>query len=335
VAPKTFTKVVSMTASTTPPPPLAIVTGATAGLGLETAKGLASAGYRVIIAGRNPEKGKLACHAIRAQQPGAKVRFEWLDLNSLDSVHQFAARLRESETSLQRLVNNAGIMALPKFERTEDGFERQFGVNYLGHFLLTSLLLPLLIASSSASEPGAESSHPDSPSPGSPRVVQLASLAHRSGRIDFDDLNGERDYDPWRAYRQSKLAMLLFAQALQKRSDQHGWGILSVAAHPGLSRTALFDAGVKSRPLIGSAFKLVMPLISQTAAEGARPTLHAALADDVCPGDYFGPDGFSETKGAPKRAHRSQVAKDQAVEDRLWEVSCELTGAVWSNAQAR
>ncbi|OLO08745.1 short chain dehydrogenase [Salinicola sp. MH3R3-1] len=304
--------------TTSPSAPLAIVTGATAGLGLETAKGLASAGYRVIVAGRNPEKGKLACHAVRNHQSGAEVRFELLDLDSLDSVRQFATRLRESESSLQRLINNAGIMAPPRLERTQDGFERQFGVNYLGHFLLTSLLLPLLVA--------AESSKPES----RPRVVQLSSLAHRSGRIDFGDLDSGKQYDPWRAYRQSKLAMLLFAQALQKQSDQHGWGLLSVAAHPGLSRTALFDAGVKSRALIGSAFKLVMPLISQSAAAGARPTLHAALGDDVRPGDYFGPDGFSETKGAPRRAHRSNAAKDQAVEDRLWEVSCELTGAAWT-----
>ncbi|WP_110643180.1 oxidoreductase [Salinicola sp. CPA57] len=305
-------------------PPLAIVTGATAGLGLETAKGLADAGYRVIVAGRNPEKGKLACHAVRAHRPGAEVRFELLDLDSLESVRQFAARLRGSETELRLLINNAGIMALPRRERTADGFERQFGVNYLGHFLLTSLLLPMLVAATSSdskSEP--------------PRVVQLSSLAHRSGRIAFDDLDGGKHYDPWHAYRQSKLAMLLFAQALQKQSDQHGWDILSVAAHPGLSRTALFDAGVKSRALIGQAFKLVMPLISQSAAEGARPTLHAALGDDVRPGDYFGPDGFSETRGAPKRAFRSKAARDRAVEDRLWEVSCKLTGAAWSSEPRR
>ncbi|OHY99661.1 oxidoreductase [Salinicola sp. MIT1003] len=297
-------------------PPLAIVTGATAGLGLETAKGLASAGYRVVIAGRNPDKGKLACHAVRQHRPGVDVRFELLDLDSLESIRQFAARLRKSEATLERLINNAGIMAPPKLERTEDGFERQFGVNYLGHFLLTSLLQPLLVASFHRGR--------------APRVVQLSSLAHRSGRIDFDDLNGERDYDPWRAYRQSKLAMLLFAQALQKQSDRHGWGLSSLAAHPGLSRTALFDAGVKSRALAGQAFKLVMPLISQSAAEGAKPTLHAALAGDVDGGDYFGPDGFSETRGEPKRAHRSAAARDRAVEDRLWTVSCELTGAVWT-----
>lgn len=291
--------------------PLAVVTGATAGLGLETAKGLAKAGYRIVVAARNPEKGKLACQAIRQHHAGADVRFEALELDSLASVRAFAARLRQTESSLERLINNAGIMALPRRERTEDGFERQFGVNYLGHFLLTSLLMPLLQTA------------------GSPRIVQLSSLAHRSASVHFDDLAGEQQYDPWRAYRQSKLAMLLFAQALARRSDQHGWGVLSAAAHPGLSRTALFDTGVKSRALLGQAFKLVMPLVSQSAAEGARPTLHAALAEDVVNGDYFGPDGFSETKGNVKRAHRSKAAQDRAVEDRLWDVSCELTGASW------
>ncbi|MCK0714879.1 oxidoreductase [Chromohalobacter sarecensis] len=292
-------------------PPLAVVTGATAGLGLETAKGLATQGYRLIVTARNVERGELACHAIRAHAPHAEVRAEPLDLDSLESVRDFARRLTQTESSLERLINNAGIMALPQHERTRDGFERQWGVNYLGHFLLTSELLPLLVTATA------------------PRVVQLSSLAHRSGRIAFDDLNGETHYDPWRAYRQSKLAMLLFAQALQKHSDDRGWGLLSLAAHPGLSRTALFDAGVKSRPFIGSVFKLTLPLISQSAAEGARPTLHAALSDNAGPGAYIGPDGLGETRGAPKAARRARNARDPAVEARLWDVSCELTGARW------
>lgn len=304
-----------------PTPPLAVVTGATAGLGLETARGLVKAGYRVIIAGRNADKGELACRSIRQHDADAAVEFALLDFDSLDSVRAFAATLRQREHALARLVNNAGLMALPHRELTEDGFERQFGVNYLGHFLLTHLLLPLLSAHSRT--------HGYKGDPA--RVVHLSSLAHRSGRIEFDDLNGERNYDPWRAYRQSKLAMLLFAQALAKRSAAHHWDIVSVAAHPGLSRTALFDHGVKSRPLAGTIFKLLMPLLSQSAAGGARPTLHAALAPGVHGGDYFGPDGFAETRGEPKRAHRSNAARDQIVEDRLWAVSCELTGARWPN----
>ena len=291
--------------------PLAVVTGATAGLGLETAKGLAAHGYRVIVAARNADKGALACHAIRTHVPRATVRHEALALDSLASVRDFAARLNRDESSLARLINNAGIMALPRLERTRDGFERQWGVNFLGHFLLTSELLPLLAAAAS------------------PRVVQLSSLAHRGGRIAFDDPNGEANYDPWQAYRQSKLAMLLFAQALQKQSDARQWGLVSLAAHPGLSRTALFDDGVRSRPIIGSVFKLALPLISQSAAEGARPILHAALSDTVGPGDYIGPDGLGETRGAPRAAHRARHARDPAVEARLWELACDLTGARW------
>ncbi|WP_110685680.1 oxidoreductase [Salinicola aestuarinus] len=291
--------------------PLAVVTGATAGLGFETAKGLVEAGYRVILAARSPEKGEIACQSIRQHHADADVHFALLNLDSLSSVRAFAEALRREESSLDRLINNAGIMALPQRELTEDGIERQFGVNFLSHFLLTSLLMPLLEAADA------------------PRVVQLSSLAHRSASIHFDDLDGGRHYGAWRAYRQSKLAMLLFAQALARRSDANGWNVLSVAAHPGLSRTALFDTGVKSRALMGKAFKLVMPLISQTAAAGARPTLHAALSDEAESGDYFGPDGFSETTGKPRRAHRSKAAQDRAVEDRLWDVACELTGAVW------
>lgn len=295
-------------------PPLAVTTGANTGLGLETAKGLLSEGYRVIVAARNLEKGRAAVDTLRGRNPGVDVRFEPLDLDSLASVRDFAARLHASENSLALLINNAGIMALPMRKLTQDGFERQLGVNYLGHFLLTSLLLPLLVSAPA------------------PRVVQLSSLAHRGGQIDFDDLHGERRYDPWRAYRQSKLAMLLFSQALQRHSDDERWGLTSLAAHPGLSRTALFDHGVKSRALVGSLFKVLMPLISQSAAEGARPTLHAATASDARPGDYLGPAGIAETRGAPKRAYMSPAARNRAVAERLWQVSCELTGATWHRA---
>jgi len=291
--------------------PLAIVTGANTGLGFETARGLVQRGYRVIVAARNPQKGRTAVETLRAEFPEATLRFEPLDLDSLDSVRDFAATVQAQETTLDRLVNNAGLLAPPTRELTRDGFERQLGVNYLGHFLLTSRLLPLLQAATA------------------PRVVQLSSLAHRSGRIDFEDLNGERDYDPWRAYRQSKLAMLLFSRALQRHSDAHGWGLVSVAAHPGLSRTALFEHGVRSRALVGSLFRVVMPLISQSAADGARPVLHAATGNDVRPGDYFGPAGPWEARGAPKRARMITAARDPALADRLWDVSCKLTGAEW------
>ncbi len=291
--------------------PLAVVTGANAGLGFETARALMHQHFRVIVAARNEEKGQAAVEALRAESPKADVRLEPLDLNRLTSVREFAERVQARETSLDLLINNAGVMALPRRELTEEGFERQFGVNYLGHFLLTSLLLPQLMHAAA------------------PRVVQLSSLAHRGGSIDFDDLQGARHYDPWRAYRQSKLAMLMFSQTLQRHSNNELWGLDSLAAHPGLSRTALFNHGVKSRPLVGTLFRLAMPLLSQSAAEGARPTIHAATASDIRPGDYFGPEGLGETRGAPTRARLSNAARDQVQGERLWQVSCELTGAQW------
>lgn len=291
--------------------PLAVVTGANTGLGFETARALMHQHYRVIVAARDEKKGQAAVRALQEESPKANVRLELLDLNRLTSVREFAARVQAREPSLDLLINNAGVMALPQRELTEEGFERQFGVNYLSHFLLTSLLLPQLMHAAA------------------PRVVQLSSLAHRGGRIDFDDLQASRDYDPWRAYRQSKLAMLMFSQTLQRHSNNELWGLDSLAAHPGLSRTALFNHGVKSRPLVGTLFRLAMPLLSQNAAEGARPTIHAATASDIRPGDYFGPDGPGETRGAPKRARLSKAARDQAEGERLWQVSCELTGAQW------
>ncbi|WP_445620485.1 oxidoreductase [Kushneria sp. Sum13] len=292
--------------------PLAVVTGANTGLGFETARALMHQHYRVIVAARDETKGQAAVEALRDESPKADVCLELLDLNRLTSVREFAARVQAREPSLDLLINNAGVMALPRRELTEEGFERQFGVNYLSHFLLTSLLLPQLMHAPA------------------PRVVQLSSLAHRGGHIDFDDLQGARDYDPWRAYRQSKLAMLMFSQTLQRHSNQELWGLDSLAAHPGLSRTALFNHGVKSRPLVGTLFRLAMPLLSQNAADGARPTIHAATSSDIRPGDYFGPDGTGETRGAPKRARLSKTARDQAEGERLWQVSCELTGAEWS-----
>lgn len=293
--------------------PLAVVTGANAGLGFETARGLVYQHYRLVLAARNEEKGQAAVRALLKDCPRADVRFAPLDLARLASVRDFATELRKQGDPIEVLINNAGIMALPERELTEDGFERQLGVNYLGHFLLTSELLPLLTTAEA------------------PRVVQLSSLAHRGGTIDFDDLHGERRYNPWRAYRQSKLAMLLFSQALQAHSDRDTWGIDSLAAHPGLARTALFDHGVRSRALIGMVFRAALPILTQSAADGARPVLHAATASDIRPGDYYGPGGIAETRGAPAHAHLSRAARDDALAERLWQVSCGLTGARWED----
>jgi NAD(P)-dependent dehydrogenase (short-subunit alcohol dehydrogenase family) len=237
--------------------------------------------------------------------PGARISYERLDLASLASIADFAQRI-QARNSLDLLINNAGVMALPRRQTTADGFEMQFGTNYLGHFALTARLLPLLRRASG------------------PRVVNLSSLAHRTGFIDFNDLQGARLYSPWKAYGQSKLACLMFALELQRRSDAAGWNLISNAAHPGLARTNLFASGPGG--LISFATDLAAPLIGHSAADGARPILFAATSPQAEPGGYYGPGGFSELRGAPARALIMPQARGAAAAARLWEVSETLTG---------
>ncbi len=202
-----------------------IVTGATGGLGFETALELARKGADMVLArAQSPPRGRTRLPRIRAQVPDANIRFELLDLASLDSVRAFADRMLAALPRLDILVNNAGVMSLPTRQVTADGFEMQIGTNYLSHFALTLRLLPLFRAAPH------------------PRVVNLSSLAHRGGKIDLEDFQGER-YNPWKAYQQSKLAMLMFAIELQRRSDARGWGLMSNAAHPGYARTDLIPNG--------------------------------------------------------------------------------------------
>ena len=292
---------------------VAIITGATGGLGLETAKALAGAGAEVVLTGRNAAKGQAALQQIRAAYPNATIRYEDLDLASLASVGAFAGRFAAAHASLDLLVNNAGVMMPPARHVTADGFELQFGTNYLGHFALTAHLLPLLRAGDR------------------PRVVSLSSIAHKlQAAIHFDDLQWERRYSPWAAYAQSKLAMLVFAIELQRRSEAGGWGLLSVASHPGYARTGLQNAG-PSMGLTGPSIaerlgKLVEPAVSQSAAEGALPSLFAATAPDARPGEYYGPLGLFELKGSPGKASISLQARDPALGARLWQVSEALTG---------
>src|SRR6266849_2690519 len=202
----------------------AVVTGATGGLGYETALALAKAGAEVILTGRDDAKGQSAIDKISREVTDARVSYQHLDLASLASVADFAQRMHARQ-SVDLLINNAGVMALPRRQTTADGFEMQFGTNHLGHFALTARLMPLLRRASG------------------PRVVSLSSLAHRTGFIDFDDLQGARVYSPWKAYGQSKLATLMFALELQRRSDAAGWNLISNAAHPGFARTGLFASG--------------------------------------------------------------------------------------------
>lgn len=293
---------------------LAVVTGATGGLGLETALALAGKGAEVVLAARNPQKGAEAERLIRARHPAARVRFDLLDLGDLASVAAFAERHLALGRPIDILVNNAGVMALPKRQTTVDGFEMQFGTNYLSHFALTGRLLHLLTAAPSRPE-GA-------------RVVQLSSMAHRGGRIRLDDLNYQTGYRPWPVYQQSKLAMLMFAIELQRRSDSEGWGLTSVAAHPGFARTDLIVNGPASNGggLFAWGSGILAMFLSHSAADGALPTLMAATQPRVKPGGYYGPQGWQEMKGPPGVAEIKPQAQDADVARRLWVESERLTG---------
>lgn len=285
----------------------AVVTG-TGGLGFEDALALARAGAHVILAGRNPSKGAAAVERIRQIVPGATARFAALDLGSLDSIEAFGERLHASIDSLDLLINNAGVMTPPVRRVTADGFELQFGTNHLGHFALTAQLLPLLCKGNQ------------------PRVISLSSVAARAGAIDFDNLQSEHSYKPMVAYGQSKLACLMFALELQRRSDAAGWGIQSIAAHPGISRTDLLPNGAGARSAPGMARRYLWFLF-QPAAQGALPTLYAATSPHARGGAYYGPDKFSETRGHPAAAKIPAQALDIGSAKRLWVESERLTGA--------
>lgn len=291
---------------------LAVVTG-TGGLGYETALALAATGADVVLAGRNAAKGEESVGKIKALHPGAKICFERLDLADLADIRAFAARFAAAHPSLDLLINNAGVMSPPKRLETKDGFELQFGINHLGHFALTAHLLPLLRRGQK------------------PRVVNVSSLAHRRGHINFDDLQSKKHYSPLSSYNQSKLANLLFTFELQRRSDAAGWGLMSNAAHPGIARTELLANGVGAESFTARVFNLlVKPWASQSAAEGALPTLFAATSPQAVGGGYYGPDGLFELKGAPKPAGIANAAKDLAAAARLWKVSEDLTGVTFS-----
>ena len=275
----------------------AVVTG---GLGHETALALAKAAAEVILTGRDDRKGQSSLVKISREVTSAKVSYEHLDLASLASIDDFAQRMHTRQ-SLDLLINNAGVMALPRRQITADDFEMQFGTNYLGHFALTASLLPLLRRANGA------------------RIVSVSSLAHRTGFIDFSDLQGARVYSPWKAYAQSKLAMLMFALELQRRSDAAGWKLTSNAAHPGFARTGLFASGPGG--FLSLATDFAAPFFGQSAADGARPILFAAASPDAQPGAYYGPGGMGELRGAPARALVMPQARDATAAARLWDVS--------------
>lgn len=281
-----------------------VVTG-TGGLGYETALVLARHGADVIIAGRNPRKGAETVAKIRADCGSASTRFEEVDLASLHSVAAFCDRLKTQREGLDLLINNAAVMAPPERQETSDGFELQFGTNYLGHFALTAGLLPLLRNGKSA------------------RVVTLSSVAARGGAIDFNDLNAKKDYRPFPVYSQSKLACLMFAFELHRRSVDGGWGIGSIGAHPGVARTDLIPNGAGSNSINGRV-RRYLPFLFQPAWQGALPTLFAATSPLAEGGGYYGPDRLSETRGYPAAARIPPQALDQDVAARLWTASEDL-----------
>jgi NAD(P)-dependent dehydrogenase (short-subunit alcohol dehydrogenase family) len=283
----------------------AVVTGANSGLGLVTTRELARAGARVVMAVRDTAKGERAAEDVRAAVSGAEVAVSALDLSSLESVREFAARFGAEHEGPDLLVNNAGIMAPPR-RQTADGYELQLGTNHLGHFALTGQLI------------GGMGGRPDV------RVVTMSSGAHRIGKIDFDDLQRARRYHRWLAYGQSKLANLMFALELDRRLRAAGSSISSLAAHPGYAATNLQFAGPpRLDRLVMTASNRVF---AQSAEMGALPALYAATAPGLPGGTFVGPDGFGEQRGYPKVVAPSRAARDEAVARRLWEVSEQLTG---------
>jgi NAD(P)-dependent dehydrogenase (short-subunit alcohol dehydrogenase family) len=294
-----------------------VITGATGGLGFESALVLAGAGADVVIAGRNPAKGEEALARIRAAYPGARIRFALLDLASLDAVTDCARRLAGEMEAIDVLINNAGVMTPPTRFETKDGFELQFGTNFLGHFALTGHLLPMLRKGKA------------------PRVVHLSSGAHRlRAAIHFDDLQWRKNYKPWQAYAQSKLANLLFAFELQRRSDAAGWGLMSNGCSPGYAVTDLQTSGPRlgrdGRPTLAERLsRLLQPLMSQSAADGAWSTLFAVTSPDARPGGYYGPLQMLELKGRIGEAKIGRHARDKVLAARVWNVAEALTGIRW------
>jgi NAD(P)-dependent dehydrogenase (short-subunit alcohol dehydrogenase family) len=294
---------------------LAVITGANSGIGFGLTGRFARAGAEVILAVRNQAKGEDAIAKIRAELPDAALSIRRVDLASLASVAAFGEQLNTEGRAIDFLVNNAGIMAPPDREVTEDGFELQLGANHLGHFALTAHLLPLLRAAGGA------------------RVTSLSSLMNRVGRLDFDDLQSERSYSPTRAYGRSKLASLVFARELDRRSREADWHLRSNAAHPGATVTNLQVTGpsinrdrATLRMRVGNAVARI-PFLFQQIPQGVLPALYAATSPAAVGGGYYGPSGFGEFTGGAATAMMTRRALVEADARRLWDVSEQLTGA--------
>ncbi|MEV7343918.1 oxidoreductase [Streptomyces sp. NPDC093544] len=289
----------------------AVVTGANSGIGYVTARELARKGARVVLACRSETRGAEAGDRLVSEVPGADIEFVRLDLGDLQSVREFAATYEREYDRLDLLINNAGVMALP-YGRTADGFETQFGVNHLGHFALTGLLLPTLLGT-----PGA-------------RVVTLSSGFHALANIDIKDLNSERQYRRWIAYGRSKTANLLFTHELARRLATIGSEVVAAAAHPGYATTNLQTAGPKleGRKRAERLIEIGNRVFGQSADAGALPTLYAATAPGVLPDSFTGPS-FAMWRGSPAKSWRAGWTLNDLAAERLWAASEELTGVTY------
>ncbi|SMG48849.1 oxidoreductase [Paraburkholderia susongensis] len=292
-----------------------LITGANSGIGYHAALTLARKGAQIVLACRDRQRGEAALARLHAGAPDARAELAILDLASLAAVRQFAQSELAAQRPIHILINNAGVMAPPERLETADGFELQFGTNVLGHFALTALLMPALERAAAES-------------PDRPRIVTIASIAHKQGQIDFNDLQAKKAYSPMRSYRQSKLADLMFAIELDRRLRAARSRVMSVAAHPGVANTNLFRSGNHSaisgaiRGLLGHFIGAAL----NTDRAGALPTLYAATSPNVSDGGYYGPQGLLETRGSViGEANIATQAKDAATAGRLWQVCEELT----------
>ena len=287
----------------------AVVTGANIGIGYNTAIALSKNGYKVILACRDAAKASAAVREIMKLVQDADLEFSLLNLASLSSVEKFSERLLASNKKIDLLVNNAAVMAIPKRILTDDGFEMQFATNHLGHFAITARLMPLLTAAENA------------------RVVTVSSIAHKYGKVNVDDLQSAKRYEGWSAYGTTKLANLLFAYELARRASAQKLNLISVAAHPGVSKTNILNSGPRMgmpslRTYVSDVFAAFW---AQSEADGALPIIHACLEESVRNGNYYGPDGFMELSGKPTLVQSSNQSKNEELARRLWEKSEQLS----------
>lgn len=291
---------------------IVIVTGANSGIGFEASKALASKNASVIMACRNQEKGLRAVEIIKQELPHASLKVMELDLADLSLVGEFAVKFINQNKQLDILLNNAGIMQTPQMQ-TKNGFELQLGTNHLGHFALTGLLLDLLVETKDS------------------RVITLSSIAHRMGKIDFNDIMLEKNYSGMQAYGNSKLANLLFAYEFQRRLEKEHKSTISVAAHPGYSNTNLQQNGPRlgGRRFFYWFYKLGNRLAAQSAEKGVLPILCAATCRAIRGSDYIGPNRLFESRGSPKKVRSNNESYDEETARKLWKMSEELTGIIY------